>query len=74
MEFVRHVTRVHPNTKLTARVHRAAGTARRGRWTWAVRMATSGKLVARCKKPYVRRFAAERGVARAFPAAVMVEA
>lgn len=71
--LVKRIRKVHHNTALVAEVVCESGTARAGQWVWRVRTKRGGKAVARSKGAYRRRFAAERGVARHFPKAAVVE-
>lgn len=58
---------------LEARVRATTGTARRGQWVWMVCAKKDRRtVIAKCRRPYLRKYGAVRGARRAFPKAEIV--
>jgi hypothetical protein len=58
---------------LEARVRAMTGTARHGQWVWTVCAKKDRRqVIAKSRRPYLRKYGAVRGARRAFPKAEIV--
>lgn len=61
------------SVKLEARIKATRGTARAGQWVWTVcEKRDRRKVVAKSRRPYLRKYGAVRGARRAFPKADVI--
>lgn len=71
--FIQYAFHRPGTVKLEARVKAAEGTARHGKWLWLVcEKRDRRKVVAKCRRSYLRKYGAVRGARRAFPTAEVV--